>query len=322
MKDVGRSGTHGGAWLVLVAAVLWGTTGTAATFAPSAGPIAIGSAAMGIGGLLQALVAIRPLLRDAALLRARPGVLALGAVSVAVYPLAFYAGMHLAGVAIGTVVALASGPIFAAVLERVVDGVPLDRRWALSAALGVAGTALLAIDGASAESTWGDGTWRDSAVRDSAVRGSASGDAGGQMPLGIVLALVAGATYALYTWAARRIMRAGAGSRAAMGAVFGIGGLLLVPVLVATGGPFLADAQNLAVGAYMAVVPMFLGYLCFGAGLRTVAARSATVLTLAEPVVAAVLAWAVVGERLGPLGLGGIALIGACLAALSFPRRG
>lgn len=280
---------------MLAAAVLWGTTGTAATFAPHAGPIAIGSAAMGIGGLLQALVAIRPLLRDAALLRARPGVLALGAVSVAVYPLAFYAGMHLAGVAVGTVVALASGPIFAAVLERAIDEVPLDRRWVTSAAFGIAGTVLLSADGAAG--------------------------GGGQGSLGIALALVAGASYALYTWAARRLMNAGAGSRSAMGAVFGIGGLLLVPVLVVTGGPFLSDARDLAVGGYMAIVPMFLGYLWFGAGLRTVAARTATVLTLAEPAVAALLAWAVVGERLGVLGLCGIGLIGASLAVLSLPRR-
>ena len=39
---------------VLVAALLWGTTGTAAAMAPGVGPLAIGAAAMGVGGLLQA----------------------------------------------------------------------------------------------------------------------------------------------------------------------------------------------------------------------------------------------------------------------------
>ncbi|MDE1564644.1 EamA family transporter, partial [Klebsiella pneumoniae] len=40
---------------VLLSAFLWGTTGTAATFAPNLSPLAIGAAAMGGGGLLQAI---------------------------------------------------------------------------------------------------------------------------------------------------------------------------------------------------------------------------------------------------------------------------
>ncbi|QYM76720.1 DMT family transporter [Leucobacter luti] len=290
-----NTSSPGGALLVLAAAVLWGTTGTAATFAPSAGPIAIGAAAMGVGGLLQAAVAVRALRRDAVILRAHPVLVLLGAVSVAIYPLAFYAGMHLAGVAVGTVVALASGPLFAAILERVIDRSPLGTQWLVSAGLGLAGTVLLTIDGAA---------------------GRSSGD----VPLGVGLALIAGATYALYTWVARRLMGAGAGSRAAMGSVFGIGGLLLVPVLIVSGGVFLTDSRNLAVGVYMALVPMFLGYLWFGMGLRTVSAKTATALTLAEPAVAAVLAWWIVGERLGVLGLAGIACIALCLAGLSWRR--
>lgn len=280
--------------LVLVAAILWGTTGTAATFAPHAGPLAIGAAAMGLGGLLQALIAGPRLRRDRVLLRGHPILIGVGALAVAIYPLAFYAGMHLAGVAVGTVVALASGPIFAAILERAIDRTPLDARWFAGAALGIAGTVLLAFGG--------------------------HGGAGGSSTLGVALALLAGLAYAVYTWAARRLMAAGCGSRSAMGTVFGIGGILLLPVLAATGGPFLQDPRDLAVGAYMAIVPMFLGYLAFGAGLRTVPARTATVLTLAEPAVAAVLAWAVVGERLGGLGWAGIALIALSLVVFSLPR--
>ena len=133
--------SRSGALLVLAAAILWGTTGTAATFAPNAGPLAIGAAAMGIGGLLQALIAWPRLRRDGALLRSHPALIGVGALAVAVYPLAFYAGMHLAGVAVGTVVALASGPIFAALLERAIDRTPLDGRWFAGAGLGIAGSA-------------------------------------------------------------------------------------------------------------------------------------------------------------------------------------
>ena len=56
---------------VLAASVLWGTTGTAATCAPAVGPLAIGAAAMGLGGLLQALTAAGPITRHRAALHAQ-----------------------------------------------------------------------------------------------------------------------------------------------------------------------------------------------------------------------------------------------------------
>jgi len=91
---------------VLAASVLWGTTGTAATFAPAVGPLAIGAAAMGLGGLLQALTAAAPMTRQRAALRVQWRLVVLGAVAVAVFPLAFYTSMRVAGVAVGTVVSI------------------------------------------------------------------------------------------------------------------------------------------------------------------------------------------------------------------------
>jgi DME family drug/metabolite transporter len=106
-----------------------------------------------------------------------------------------------------------------------------------------------------------------------------------------------------------------------MGAVFGIGGLLLMPVLAATGAPLLASWQNLAVGAYMALVPMFAGYVLFGWGLARVRASTATTLSLSETVVAAVLAVLVVGERLPALGWAGAVMIAGSLLILTLPAR-
>ena len=108
-------------------------------------------------------------------------------------------------------------------------------------------------------------------------------------------------------------------SPVAMGATVGLGGLLRLPVLIVSGGPFLASWNNAAVGIYMAAVPMFLGYLCFGYGLAHVQASMATIITLLEPVVAAVLAVIVVGERLPLLGWIGVALIVGCLAIVTLP---
>ncbi|MFH8800789.1 DMT family transporter [Streptomyces sp. NPDC017936] len=301
---VHRTGPTGaGPLFVLVASVLWGTTGTAATFAPAVGPLAIGAVAMGLGGLLQALAAAPRIARETSALRAQRGVVGLGALAVGAYPLAFYSSMHLAGVAAGTVVSIGSAPLASAVIERVVDGRRLTRRWTVGATAGLSGTALLC----AAEAT--------------AAHSGPGAHSAGSTVLGVGLGLVAGFTYALYSWAAHRLISRGLTSGAAMGAVFGLGGLLLVPVLLATGAPLLASWTNTAVGAYMALVPMFLGYVLFGWGLAHVPASTATTLSLLEPAVAAVLAVLVVGERLPLLGWAGIALVVGCLAVLTVPTR-
>ncbi|OQR61505.1 EamA family transporter [Streptomyces maremycinicus] len=293
----------GGSLCVLLASVLWGTTGTAATFAPDVGPLAIGAAAMGLGGLLQALVAAPRIARERSALRARRGVVVLGALAVGAYPLAFYTSMHLAGVAVGTVVSIGSAPLASALIERTVDGRRLTCRWMTGAGLGLSGTVLLCMAEA-AQAHSGTGT--------RSVRTTL---------LGVGLGLVAGLTYALYSWAAHRLISRGIGSGAAMGAVFGLGGLLLLPVLLATGAPLVESWSDAAVGTYMALVPMFTGYVLFGWGLAHVPASTATTLSLLEPAVAAVLAVLVVGERMPLLGWTGTALVGVCLAVLTTPPR-
>ena len=280
---------------VAVTSVLWGTTGTAATFAPAASPLAIGSAALGIGGLLQLAVAWRAVTDGRARLAQYRGVILAAGLAVAVYPLAFYASMHLAGVAIGSVVSLASAPLFSGALEAVIDRHRPDARWVVAVVLAVSGGTALIL--------------------------SHEVGSGSNVVLGVALGLVAGATYALYSWAARRLMDAGIERAAAMGAVFGLGGLLLMPVLFVTGAPLIASPQAFAVAAYMALVPMFLGYLLFGFGLARIPASTATTVTLLEPAVATLLAVLVVGERLSAVGWAGMAAIAASLLVLSLPAR-
>lgn len=290
-----------GALFVAAASVLWGTTGTAATFAPSVSPLAIGAVAMGIGGLLQALYAARSIAARRGRLVGRWRLVLLAAAAVAVYPLAFYSSMHLAGVAIGTVVSIGSAPVAAALVERFADGKPLTRRWIAGALLGVGGAALLSFAG------------HGPAGPASSLEGGGSGAS----TAGILLGLVAGGTYALYSWAAHRLIGGGIPSRAAMGAVFGLGGVLLMPVLAVTGGPLLQSWTNFWVGAYMALVPMFAGYVLFGWGLARIRASTATSISLLETVVAAVLAVLVVGERLPALGWLGAVVVLASLFILT-----
>lgn len=249
---------------------------------------------MGSGGFLQALLARRQIGKDHTKIKSHWVLWVVGAVAVAVYPLAFYGSMRLAGITIGTVVTIGSAPLLSALIEYVFDKQALNLRWAIGAVLGVAGMVLLSLAEHQSQT-------------------------GNQALIGIVLGLIAGLTYALYSWTARKMMLTGITPKAVMGATFGLGAVFLLPVLLATGSPLLASVNNFAVGLYMALVPMFIGYLAFGYGLARVKASTAITITLFEPVVAALLAVVIVGERLALQGWIGIVLILACLVCVTLP---
>ncbi|WP_367457253.1 EamA family transporter [Terribacillus saccharophilus] len=96
---------------VLFAAILWGTTGTAQAFAPAtAHPIAIGAARLAVGGLFLLLVT---LLLGKLNLKSWPiGLTLLAAFCMACYQPLFFSAVHQTGVAVGTVIAIGSAPIF------------------------------------------------------------------------------------------------------------------------------------------------------------------------------------------------------------------
>ena len=284
-----------GAWALLLSSLLWGTTGTAASFFPdNVSPLAIGASTMTIGGLLLFVVSLRPSLRAIRDATSRRWLL-LGALGVFVYPLAFYSSMNLAGVAIGNVVSLGTGPVFAAILEWLLERHRPSGLWAACTAAAIGGIVLLS------------------------VGGDASG-APAVVP-GVLLGLAAGLAYALYTYSSSRGIRAGQSSRGVMGGMFGIGAVALAPVLIVFGAALLQSWQTVGIAAYLALGPMFVAYLLFGVGMRTLRSSTATTITLLEPFVATILAVLVVGERLNLVGWVGLALIIVAVTVLATARR-
>lgn len=286
-------------WALVASCVLWGTTGTAASFMPDAvSPLAIGASTMTLGGILLFAASRRgavAVIRD----RSVRGWLIAAALGMVAYPLAFYTSMDLAGVAIGNVISLGSGPIFAALLEWRVSRNRLGARWMLSAAIAITGMALLVAGG------HGD----DSPV-----------DAAG-IPAGVMLGLVAGAGYALFTFASGAVIRSGHAGRATMGAAFGLAAIPLGIVLLIVGAPLLATPGAIGIALYLAIGPMFVAYLFFAVGVRALASSTVTVITLLEPLVATLLAVFVVGERLDVVGWIGLVLILTGVFVLSSARQ-
>jgi DME family drug/metabolite transporter len=281
-----------GTLAIVFASFLWGTTGTVASYSPDVSSLGIGAFSMGIGGVLLVIVAKNKLRIDYKLMLEQPKVLLLGAASVAIYPLAFYTSMRLSGVAIGTVVSIATAPFFAAIFERLISKKYISLQWIVSFVIGATGIVLLVLG------------------RDLSNHSAYSIQ---QQSLGLILGCIAGLTYAGYSWSAKCLIENGVHSKSAMSGLFGCAALLLIPSLWFTGDNLFSSSTNTFVSLYMAIIPQFLGYLLFGFGLNYVDVSKATLITLIEPLSATVLAVFIIGERFKGIGWIGVVLVSLCL---------
>jgi drug/metabolite transporter, DME family len=273
---------------VLFAAICFGTTGTAQAIGPAGSPVAVGAARIVFGGLLLVLVA-----RALRVSMPRIGAPLIGmAVAVAVYQLSFFAAVRLTGVAVGTVVAIGTGPAAAGVLGRLVNGERLSARWAQATALAAIGVLLLA------------------------------GDGGASVDLtGVALAVASGVGYATYTVLSKRMLERGEAPEGVMAAGFGGGGLLLAPALIVAGPDFLGTPGGLALVAYLAAVPTALAYVLFSRGLRHISSGETATIVLAEPLTAALLGVIALGEHPSATAGVGALLVLAGLLVLAAPGR-
>ncbi|HKG50012.1 MAG TPA: EamA family transporter [Actinomycetales bacterium] len=261
--------------LVVLAASLFGTIGTARVLGPAAPAAGVGALRMLGAGLLLALLARRCPAESWRAEARRPHTLVAG-LGQALFQLTFLAAVVSTGVAVGTLVAIGSAPLLAGLVSRRVSPA-----WAVATAVSVCGLTLLVLEGGGA-------------------RLSATG---------VALALGAGASYAGYTLATARALDDGAEPAVTAAVAFCLAGAVLLPALAVTDLRWLASASGLAMVAYLALVPTVLAYRIFTAGLRGIAPATASTLALAEPVVATVLGVVVLGEQLGLLGWVGAALV-------------
>lgn len=288
----------GGPAPILTAAVLWGTTGTAASLAPAGAPAAaVGCAGLALGGLLLLLTSRGARSLPAACTRAERWLLVLGALAVIGYPVTFYPAVARTGVAVSTVIALGGAPVLAGLLSWLTGQARPTARWAGATAAAVLGCTLLVLGPRlTVTATPVDVT-------------------------GVLLAACAGLSYAVYASIGGRLIGHGHPSGSVMGALFGAAALLVLPLAPFADLTWLGTARGAAVAGYLALFTVCLAYRLFGHGLRRTSASAATALTLAEPAVAAVLGVTVLGERLPYLSWCGLAVLGAGLVLLALPVK-
>ncbi len=276
-----------GPLLVLAAAVLWGTTGTAQAFAPEgATPLSVGTARLVVGGLaLILLVRARGGLTDIRSYPPRPTLIA--AVGVAAYQLCFFAGVSRTGVAVGTIVGIGSAPVMAGLLEWMVYGQRPGRHWMIATTLALIGCVLLIVAGSRVDID----------------------------PLGVLLAMGAGFSYAVYTMASKAILP-GRSPDAVMAVIFALGAVMLLPTLFFASHRWILEPGGLVIALYLGLVTVALAYILFGRGLAAVTVSTTVTLTLAEPLTAAALGILVLNEELSPAAAVGAGLLLAGLLVL------
>lgn len=289
--------TARGARLAVVAgATLWGTTGTAQALGPTAStPAVVGTLRILLGALvLLVAAAVGGSLRQPWWAPGRRVATLVGMVSIAAYQVCFFAGVDRAGVAVGTVVGIGSAPVTTGLLGLLLRRERPEPGWTTATALAVAGAALLVGAGAGG---------------------------GAVDPLGVLLAVAAGAAYAAYVLAGKALLDRGAPPTATMAVLFSGGAVLLAPLLatplLAGELAWLATPRGLGMAAWLGVVTAGVAYVLYARGLRGLPPASVATYTLAEPLTAALLGVVVLGERPGAAAVVGALLVVSGLLLLS-----
>ncbi|MGW3422303.1 DMT family transporter [Streptomyces phaeochromogenes] len=281
-----------------VAGAAWGTAGAGASLvyrASDMGPVALSF--WRCAGGLALLLAVRSLRRRPRptarpLLRTR--LLRTGAtgVGLAVFQTAYFAAVGATGLAVATVVTLGAGPVLIALGARLTMGERLGRGGYAAVAGALAGLAVLVLGSGGAS-----------------VR-----------PSGVALAVVAAAGYSVMTLLTRWWGRDGGTdvSSTTVGA-FAVTALCLLPFGIFEGLVPHTDepARVIALLAFIAAVPTALAYALYFAGAAVVRSATVSVIMLLEPVSAAVLAVALLGERLTAATVAGTLLMLGSVAGLA-----
>lgn len=138
-------------------------------------------------------------------------------------------------------------------------------------------------------------------------------------PLGLLLALGAGACWAIYILLTARVGQAFPGGTG-LSLAMAVGAVALLPVGIAGAGSALLDPRLLLLGAVVALLSSVVPYSLEMAALRRISPSAFGVLMSLEPAIAALVGWLVLREALELRAI--IALVLVTTAAIGATRTG
>lgn len=199
---------------------------------------------------------------------------------------AFYQGSYLlavdlTGAGIATLISLCLPPVLVAILAAPLLGEKPGLLTILAAIAAILGTGMLVVSDM---------------------------DTAGTLRLaGILMALLAAAVYTGFTLTSR-YNSTGTPVFTTAFICFGTAALLLLPVVTLSGGFAGLETMGLKhwlMVLYIGVVPTCIGYLLFFTGMKTTPATVSSIVVVLEPLFIALLAWLILGEELGQIGVAG-----------------
>lgn len=277
--------------IVLIGAILWGTTGTAQTFLPQTiHPLGVGASRLAVGGfslLILLLILGKIQFKNWPW---KPTVYA--AISMALFQYLFFSSVRLTGVAIGTVVTIGSAPIFSGIIEWFIVKRRPTKIWAIATVLAIIGCGLLFLN-------------QEGVVVN---------------PIGVMMSLGAGSLFAIYTLVNKEVVDS-VPAVSAVAVIFSLSAMMLMPFLFIFETEGLLTGKGIAVELFLGLATTTIAYILFSTGLKYIPSSSAVTLSLAEPLTAALLSVIVVGEYLSPTSWGGVALLLGGILVLTLGAR-
>jgi len=282
--------------LAVAAACLWGGGGVlGVVFGRHEGlePVGIATWRMGLAGVsLLLALAVLGRLHPQRWTRAMWVRMLITGALTALFEYTFFTAVTMASVGLATLIGIGSAPVVVAVYDALTTRSRPPGRHLAALVMSLAGLGLL--------------------VGGSVGQGSA-------MVLGALIALAAGASFAAITIVNRRPIP-GLGAIALTGGTFTAGAIMLLPFALLAGTGMPHDAEGWAIAIALGVGITAIAYVFFLASLATVPPFVATIVTLLEPLIGAILGAIVFGERLGIAGVVGGAILGAAVLLLR-PER-
>jgi DME family drug/metabolite transporter len=253
---------------VILAATLWGTTGTIQALIPEyKEPLVVGAIRLYLAALYLFLISI---FFDKNLFSAIfkfPVLIAFSGLFMMLYNMTFFAAVLISGVGVGTAITIGSAPIWAILFEFII----LKSTHGFNKLIG----AILAVTGICVLMLFDDNTdWSN---------------------LGAFLALLSGLSYALYSLSTSRIVKKLSHHNTAAW-TFLIAAFFSTPVFIYFPSSWVFAHDAIYHLIFLGMFATGIAYSFFTFGLKYLTSSTAVMLSLVEPIIAVILAIIILGE--------------------------
>ena len=277
---------------LVLSGLLWGTGGLiGALLGRAAGLSAMSVATYRLlagGGLIVAVLTLTG--RRWPTRRATWTRIAVNGLLSALFQSCYFAAISLTSVSLATLVTIGGTPVIVTVVEQARGGRALGRAGVITMAMALGGLGLLTgLPG---------GGFSETAVL-----------------AGTGMALLSAAGFAVVTLIGTSPVT-GLDELTLNGFGFSLGGMALLPLAAVLGGGLRFQPSLASIGllAALGIGPTAVAYTLYFRGLRKASASTAALLSLIEPLAAAVLAALVLGDRLSTTGIAGAVMLLAAVA--------